>query len=115
MGIARDALKASQYAGAAIGHDELELGSRTAEGHQAVVRTAAMFMDVGLKLTNCANQALCHLFGQGRQLGRLLRLPAELHPTHRFVLLRIAAGQDSSEPYTVMGKITARLPPVRQR
>ncbi len=55
MGVAGCALKASQNAGAAVGHDELELGRRTAEGHQAIMGAATMLVDVGLKLAHRAN------------------------------------------------------------
>ncbi|MCO4095362.1 MAG: hypothetical protein HEQ37_19260 [Acidovorax sp.] len=109
MGVAYCALKTSQDAGSAVGHDELELGRRAAKGYQAVVRTAAVLVDVGLKLPNRANQALRQLLGQGRQLSRLLRLAAELHPLNRFVLLRVAAGQDGPESLPFASKVPAGL------
>lgn len=115
MGVAGCALKASQDAGAAIGHDELKVGRCAAEGHQAVAGAAAVFVDVGLKLANGTNQALRQFLGQGRQLCCFLDLAAELHPLHRFVLLRVAASQDDSEPHPVVAEVPACLATAGQR
>lgn len=73
------------------------------------MRATAVFVDIGLKLANRANQALGQFLGQCCQLCSFLRLPAKLHPLHRLFLFRIAAGQDGSKPHPVVAKVPAGL------
>ena len=97
MDITRRLAQTLQHANSAVGHDEFELVGRAAESDQAVMRAAAVHMHVVFEFAYRADEAPRQQLRQD-ELGRVLRLSAELHPSHGLFFARVSAGQDGTKP-----------------